>query len=236
MKKILFLDLETTGIDPKTCYILEYAGILTNENLETIKSSSFLINQNMELSETVKEITGIHETLSQDGYENDVGISKIQKKIDEADILVAHNGFGFDFKVLETNGINLTGKHLIDTYIHYEPSKYVKSKELFYLVAKLGLMPVASHRALPDCIDLLRLCEKAGFNSIYEKSKYKLMLIQANASRETKDRISGFGFRWTGKNWIKVIPENLFDNLQKILREKDVSLSILISELDWREI
>ena len=46
---LVFLDLETTGLKPETCYVLEVAAIITDDNLVEVARKQFLIRPNFGL-------------------------------------------------------------------------------------------------------------------------------------------------------------------------------------------
>ncbi len=107
------LDLETTGLDPKTDAIIEIAAIkfslvfdgekITIQNPE---ERNMLINPWIPLPDEVTMITGITQKM----LEWRVRWEEIREKVDEFigknSIILGHNVF-FDVTMLETHGINL---------------------------------------------------------------------------------------------------------------------------------
>lgn len=223
MKKILILDFETTGVDPAICKPIEFAGILCNEALVVISSDSFLINQDVEIAEEIEELTGISTSLLQsEGISPEIAKQKIQEIINEADILVAHNGLAFDFKILQNIGIIFTGKLLVDTLVHIDYPKSVRCKKLECLC---GITD--AHRALADCKGLCDLIVKFGLEKTLERAKQKVIKAIAQVGYAEKDKAKNAGFGWNGKDWIKEVLECDLQALISKMKKENVSLKIL---------
>jgi|LGVF01.2.fsa_nt_gb DNA polymerase III epsilon subunit family exonuclease len=92
-KSIVFFDLETTGLDPKEDRIIEIGFLEVDfKTLEVVNELNLLINQDVEISEKITEITGITKKMLE---ENGVGefemFTKIQDFIKDESLLVAYN-------------------------------------------------------------------------------------------------------------------------------------------------
>lgn len=238
MKKILIIDFETIGVDPNTCQIIEVACILCNEKCEILESFSFLVDPKENVPLKTTEITGIYDDLINfKSSQKNIAISRIKNAVEEADVLVAHNGYKFDFKILEVLGMEIFDKKiLIDTMYHLKFSKFTTSKRLTHLCADKGIFFQDSHRALSDCLALLALLRVDGFEVSFKKSQEKLMQVIAKVSKETKDKASSEGFKWNGVHWWKIIFESEFKELEQIMKEKDVVLQIQIADLKLQDL
>ena len=160
--RIIFYDLETTGVDPKNDEIIE---IGAKDNLGNVFDK--LINPNREVSQKITELTGIsNEKLK---YRNNM--ERSYEKINEwfdfekknknvETYLIAHNGDNFDYKFLSKH-FKIKCKS-IDTLtlfrklLPYRPSHSIKSLcELYEIDCS------KHHRALEDVIILEKLFNKA---------------------------------------------------------------------------
>lgn len=152
IKDYICLDIETTGLNPKTDKIIEFGAVKVRDN-EVVDTLSFFVNPGRNLSEKVKELTGITDYDLQDKPFIDEVLTQIEEFIGE-DILIGHNIL-FDFSFLKkafTNQKKVFEKKGIDTLKlarKYLPE--IESKRLDFLCQyyKIGHN---SHRALGDAL------------------------------------------------------------------------------------
>lgn len=156
--RFVAIDLETTGLDPMKDTIIEVAAILFDiEKKEDgqIKISiqgerSMLVNPGREISEEVSLITGITNSmvLGKPTW-NDIQ-GRVSQFLEDA-IIVGHNVL-FDISMLETHGIQLKERVILDTFELSEIfSQDSESLNLGFLAKRYGLSAgEAEHRALGD--------------------------------------------------------------------------------------
>tara|TARA_B100001121_G_C18464703_1_gene514932 strand:+ start:205 stop:759 length:555 start_codon:yes stop_codon:yes gene_type:complete len=165
--RVIFYDLETTGLDSENDKIIEIAGKDNNGEI-----FSKLINPKVNISNKIEEITGISNNNVK--YRNNIeqNRSKIEEWFDfgnKTNYLVAHNGDNFDLKFISPI-FDIKCNHL-DSLKFFrkllrQPSYSIKSLcELFNINTK------GHHRALNDVIILEQLFNKG--LEIY-KLKYNL--------------------------------------------------------------
>lgn len=145
-------DLETTGLEPTTCEIIEI-GALKYKNNELVEEFSVLIKPKSNISETIVGITGITDEMVKDA----LGIEEILPKFLEfiGDLtLVAHNS-SFDLSFIEENikrlGLNMINNKNIDTVAlarEYIPKVYNYKLTTLKNYFKLDF---GSHRSIDDC-------------------------------------------------------------------------------------
>ena len=112
-KPFVVLDLETSGIDPKSADIIEVA-MIRYENGKEVARYDDLIKVDYELPDIITVITGItDEDLEKDGRSADEVYKEINKVIKGA-YMVGHN-INFDYAFLKSAGIDLDILGLIDT-------------------------------------------------------------------------------------------------------------------------
>jgi oligoribonuclease len=85
MNKLLWVDLETTGLDEKTCAILEVAAIITTQDLKVIDRFTLVVHQEPEVLAGMNEWCKNQHTKS--GLVEEVKMSFIT--IDKADEILA---------------------------------------------------------------------------------------------------------------------------------------------------
>lgn len=146
--KYIVLDIETTSLDQENTSILEVAALLVSNGSVIDKFSSFIKYED-EIPDTTRNITGITEEMVKDAPPSEEVMDKLKSFIRGYPV-VSHNGFSFDFPILERDGIKFDEKYdsmelaffVLPTSPHghsmRELTKYFKLEE-------------APHRALKDC-------------------------------------------------------------------------------------
>jgi predicted DnaQ family exonuclease/DinG family helicase len=148
-KPFVVLDLETSGIDPKSSDIIEVAMIRYEKGKEVGRYSD-LIKIDYELPEIITAITSItDEMLLKKGKEKEDVLKKVEKMLKGA-YLVGHN-INFDFAFLQTAKVKMQISGLIDTVQLAQvmlPS--AASYSLEALTDDLNISHEQKHRAMGD--------------------------------------------------------------------------------------
>tara|TARA_Y100000591_G_scaffold326873_1_gene350327 strand:- start:1016 stop:1573 length:558 start_codon:yes stop_codon:yes gene_type:complete len=156
--RIIFYDLETTGVDPENDEIIE---IGAKDNYGNIYEK--LINPNKEIPKKIEELTGI--TNNKIKYRNSLeqSYNNIEEwfNFDNKNIyLIAHNGDNFDYKFL-SKYFDIKCK-CIDTLILYRKLlPYQRSHSIKTLCETYNIDSSKHHRALEDVLILEKLYNKA---------------------------------------------------------------------------
>lgn len=150
LENFIVVDLETTGLDPKTDKIIEI-GALKIQNGTVVGSFSELVNPGRKLEERIVEITGIcDEDLKDASYIEEV----LPKFLDFAgeEVLLGHSIL-FDYSFLKKAAVNQKisfERQGIDTLrIARRHLPHLESRSLPYL-CKHYKIPHQPHRALSD--------------------------------------------------------------------------------------
>tara|TARA_B000000565_G_C23703133_1_gene346531 strand:+ start:21 stop:575 length:555 start_codon:yes stop_codon:yes gene_type:complete len=154
--RIIFYDLETTGLDCNTDQIIEIAG---KDNTGNIFSK--LINPKKEINKKIEEITGISNNNIK--YRNT--IEQNRKKIEEwfdfnnkDNYLIAHNGDNFDLKFI-SKVFNISCKS-IDSLKFFKKLVRQHSYSIKNLCELFNINTKGHHRALNDVLILEKLFNK----------------------------------------------------------------------------
>ena len=154
------IDLETTGLNPKTDKIIEI-GIVRVENNEVIKEWETLVNPDRKLEERIIELTGIHD----EQLSSAPGIEEVLPKLLEiADdsILLGHSVL-FDYSFVKKAAVNQRmsfERNGIDTLkIARKYLAHLESRSLPCLCGYYGINHTA-HRALHDAKATVELYRK----------------------------------------------------------------------------
>lgn len=162
-----YFDFESTGLDPQSDRIVEFALILKNGDEELCRASS-IVNSDVPISDEASEVNGI----SQEQIDSAVMSQKdmcllFYSLLKMKPLLIAHNAF-FDFSFLyytlcrefsESMAENtLFPCNVLDTLTVSRDRTYYPNK-LGELIDRYGLNAVNSHKALDDVEALIALYE-----------------------------------------------------------------------------
>ncbi|MDD3149361.1 MAG: helicase C-terminal domain-containing protein [Candidatus Gastranaerophilales bacterium] len=183
----IILDIETTGLDLNNSAIIEVAALLVNGNAIKQKFSS-LVRYNGVLPETIKRITGITEDMLAVGNPLPEVIADLQNFIGKRPV-VAHNGFSFDFPILERDGLKFNGKEKYDSieFAFFVLPTSVNGHSTEALAQHFSMEEVA-HRALNDCETTFEILRR--LRSEYSKKPKK--------NREALNHLANYvGWWWS---------------------------------------
>jgi len=151
--KILYLDLETTGLDTARDRVVEFGLMLEDETTGKVESFEALVNPGMPIPEEVSAIHGIRDEDVKDQPSLSQSLPKIQEWIESCDILAGYN-VSFDLKVLMAEArrvsvpLPLHSKRIWDMqkiFFHHEP-RTLSAAMKFYCQREID----GAHRALND--------------------------------------------------------------------------------------
>lgn len=223
----MIIDFETTGVDPESCEIIEFAYILCDENLNVLMSASHLIKPINRLPKEIVELTGITDDMLKFGtYLSDYQ-QHFPSLLKEVKTIIAHNGINFDFQILKRLGCDLSDKVLVDTLIHLPLKKTTTSKRLNHLCADYEIFLTNGHRALNDCQALHSLLSKFDFQEIVNRAKSKIIDTVAIVSYEKKEIVKKLGFMWQDGKWRKQVLECEIKQLENTLKQDDISIETI---------
>ncbi|MFZ9888549.1 MAG: oligoribonuclease [Myxococcota bacterium] len=154
----VWVDLEMTGLDDKTCCILQIAAIITDENLQEIASMDVVVWQPESRLETMSPFVrkmhtdnGLHDRLRASGTSNEDAERKI------LELLTAHvpyrRGILAGNSIWQDRRFLIRHMPLVEQYLHYRQIDVSTLKVLsgaFY--GQRGLPPTkaSTHTALED--------------------------------------------------------------------------------------
>ena len=204
----LFVDVETTGLDPQSDEIIELAMVRfsygpdgtiysVEEAFQGLREPSIVITPE------ITRLTGIDQNMVAGHAINPAEIAAL---VEPADLILAHNA-AFDRKFLE---------RFCDTFVHKPwactqsqidwKSESFEGTRLGYLAQGAGFF-YDRHRALNDCyaaIALLALplpqsgtATLAALLAVARKAQVRLFATQAPF--DMKDRLRARGYRWNGE-------------------------------------
>jgi DNA polymerase III alpha subunit (gram-positive type) len=184
MDRIVYLDIETTGLNPYNSYIIEIA---VKDNIGNEWSS--LIKSPVKLSYKIVELTRItDEMLIKDGIEIKEGLNKLLEfiegtniKCDRARWIIGHNLIGFDWAFIYCHflfnkiKIDRIKYKLLDTYrmAQYLYRDEYQSYKLVSLCEKNGIKGGGFHRAMNDVYATEKL-----YNNMYKEFKKKGIKVE----------------------------------------------------------
>lgn len=182
LKDYLAVDIETTGLNPKTDRIIEIGAVRVRGG-EIAESRDWLINPRCSLPEFVVNLTGITEAMLADAPAIDSVISEFADFCGD-DVLLGHHIIT-DYSFLKRNAVNRKipfEKKGIDTL---KPSRVIfadmEKKTLSFLCERLGIASERNHRAADDALATVRLynllAEKASGNEEWEKLLRPIQLV-----------------------------------------------------------
>jgi DNA helicase II / ATP-dependent DNA helicase PcrA len=152
LDRYIVLDVETTGKDPVSCAIVEFAAVRV-ENGQIVSEMNTLVNPEQPISAQAEAVHRI-----------DAGMVKNQRTIRQIwseirsflgdEMIVAHNGFNFDFIILDRIALEIDGQRLpnrrLDTLAIARNLYPDLSNSVDSLMSRLNIKSSIRHRALGD--------------------------------------------------------------------------------------
>ena len=161
LEDYVVIDLEMTGLNPKTDRILELAAIRMRKGQEVARFSQ-LVNPQVPISEKITELTGITQAQALAGAEEEETVGAFLEFLGE-DVLVGQNVI-FDYSFLKQWAVNhklQMEKQAVDTlklaraFLPVEQKKDLESLCRYFAVPR-----VHAHRALDDARETALIFEK----------------------------------------------------------------------------
>lgn len=158
MKDFVVLDLETTGLTPKTDRILEIGAIKVVDGEVKERYSTF-INPQMEIPPRITSLTGITEAMVKDAPRRDEAVRTLVEFCKDLPLL-GHNIL-FDYSFVKHDAVNLGlefEKEALDTLtIARQALPELESRSLEFLCGYFGIRRENAHRAMDDAQETLEL-------------------------------------------------------------------------------
>lgn len=223
--KILFVDTETTSLDPKTGRIVEIAASLycSQEN-RLIRSLCFILSD-----DTIKitpEITAINGITQKAIDELGVDFRSVfpllyNNFVEKSDYLCAHN-VPFDCAFIEAEnerfGFPKWEKPWIDTSVDLPYPFSITTRKLTHLAAEHGFLNPFPHTALADVLTAYAIFTEYELGDILKRQGSPTILIAAMVDYANRIKASGRGYRWNPslKRWTKFIKTNELEAEKKL--------------------
>jgi len=159
-RSYIALDLETTGLNPKTDRILEIGAVRVSDG-RIEDTYSVFVDSGMSIPAYITELTGIDNEMVKDGISTEAAIRELTDFCSGYDLL-GHN-IMFDFSFVKRNAVNcgLTfEKNGIDTLkIAKKHLSNLPSRRLGELCGYYKIVQDNKHRAYDDAVAASRLYE-----------------------------------------------------------------------------
>ena len=217
--KILGIDTETTGLDPKKDSITEIGLVLYDTEMRApVRISGFLVKGGL-ITEEITRITGITQAaIDTYGYSAESSKAAFATFARQADYFCAHNA-PFDNGFLVAGGYTTPDvAKWIDTRTDLPPEAYKlgKSASLKYLCADHGFLYEA-HRAVSDVLAMFKLMAMYDIEAIVKRSQIPNVEVRASVSFDDRLLAKERSYYWAAdrKLWVKPM------KLDEVQREKD---------------
>ena len=217
-RRLVILDTETTGLDPRNEQIIELAMLSVDVDTATgLPVGMVEIYEDFEdpgkpIPPAIVQITGIDSAMVQGHRLND---ARVNEMVARADLIVAHNA-GFDRPFVEARLPVFVGKAWACSFAGIDwKAQGAGSAKLEFLAHECGLFYDA-HRAQVDCHALLQVLARplpkdaqtglARLIDAAQNTRYKLRAV--GAPFESKDKLKARGYRWDGEGrvWSTTLP------------------------------
>ena len=222
------VDFETTGLNVNEDRIIEVGAVIwdTDRHAPVLMMSHF-IEVDVPLSDEITKITGItSHDLEMWGHLPTVGLGLLLDFMREAEVVVAHNGTGFDKPLLEAEVArhHLTTQYpllpWIDTSLDVPYPEMIKTRKLTHLAAEHGFLNPFAHRAVSDVLTMLKILSHYDVSEVLATSKLPTIRLVAVVKKpwhdlapegkKENDLARARGYRWDGakKQWLKHVKQN----------------------------
>ncbi|AYO81041.1 3'-5' exonuclease [Methylobacterium brachiatum] len=245
----VFLDLETTGLDPAMHEVIEIALVpftysADGQILNVEEPYCSFQDPFMPISPEITKLTGITPEMVQGSM---IDVAEVERIIADASWICAHNSrFDRPFAEQITPAFARKRWACSLTQVPWKEEGFGGAK-LGYLLADLGFF-ASFHRAHEDCLAAIEILsrrlpksETTAFAKLIEAAEAPVYRVWASlAPFERKDALKARGYRWNGtpnpgrpKAWYRDLPEDLvgleFEYLRREIYGYDAD--ILITEV-----
>ncbi|MGJ8530792.1 MAG: 3'-5' exonuclease [Alphaproteobacteria bacterium] len=237
----LFVDVETTGLDPEKDEIIEIAMLpfrysLEGIVIEVLEPFDHLREPSLPIPPAVTALTGITDEMVTG---QKIDLNEISELAETADLVIAHNA-AFDRRFLERLCQIFCTKPWACSMADIDWSaEGFEGTKLAYLAMDCGFF-YDRHRATNDCFAGVELLARtlprsgvSGLSNLLVRARQTTWRIWAtNSSFEFKDDLKARGYRWNGeengrpKAWYLDLPVEL----------KDAELDFLWSDIYKRKV
>jgi len=208
--RLLFFDLETTGLDPEKDLIIEGAGVLWETGINTyVKMFSTLVydeHKTPVLDPVIVVKTGItNDMLKHYGVTYERFAKAMYSLVEIADGVVAHNGTAFDFLFIKAefarNGLHLNeNKIYVDTKTDLPYPDSITTRNLVHLAAEHGFVNPFPHRALPDTLTMQHLFAQYPLDEVLALAQEPLETVVAKVEFKNNKLAKERGYFWDSDN------------------------------------
>lgn len=209
MKKLLLLDVESTGLDPAKDHLAEVGLVQWSvEHHCTLASASWLVRAP---SNEAEKINRIPAAALVDAAEPDRVRELVRRWAEPCDAVMAHNA---DF---DRQWVPDLGKPWIDSAWDLELPVACSDRKLTDIMLAHGLAVLDAHRALTDCQMMARLLERCvelcwDVDNMLAKAlrpKVRVVAINHGFDAAKNQLYKTAGFRWSpeSKEWWRLLPE-----------------------------
>ena len=212
--KILGVDVETTGLDPTACRVIEVGAVLWDtDRAAPLEIFSSLLRLPIPVPEEITAITGITAgMLREHGREPDAVFSELMVMACKADYWLAHQAdFDRAFLMAEGAAAGVPWMHLpwIDTKMDLPFPRDMATRKLTYLATEHGFLNPFPHRAVFDVMTALRLFSQYPLDAVMALQRSPVVKIVAQVSFDEKEKAKSAGFHWEPerKSWCLDVKE-----------------------------
>ena len=222
--RVVAIDLETSGLDPASCFITEIgwclfdtdrsAPLMTGGGLTAAPSGEF--EAHPELSPEIVALTGITDADCEEfGFSPRALLGQVSTLFTDhgAERFVAHNA-PFDRSFLEPAAAavgftGLVGRPWIDTRTDLPLADEATSGRLQHLLADHGIIQPFRHRALFDALGCCLLLQKYPIAEVIRRADAPSVTLVALVSFDEKELAKARRYRWDGatKTWTKTLKD-----------------------------
>ncbi len=251
----VIFDLETTGRDVERCGIVEIAAVKV-KNDQIVDEFQSLVNPQMPIEKEARQIHKITEADIKDAPVIEDIWDSFRAFIGDA-LLIAHNGYAFDFKIIDRINRQLERPKLAgrryDTLVLARKIYYAQRNSIDALADRFKLHAGVRHRALDDVKVLYRIFREMQkeLNNRQEKTAGEdlteyvaLCNMVENTLRSTEDRIFfTAGVRKLLSPWSRILKqyvkqfkmdiEEVRSNLEKVAARTRTAVSPYNTDEDF---
>lgn len=217
--KIVGVDFETTGLDPKADRIIECGAVLYDWDTKMpLQLLSDFVLPERPIPEEITKLTGItDELVDANGASEREVLTDFTCMLLSADYVMAHFGNDFDRLFFKEACIRLGWDvpegQWIDSANDIKYPESIKTRNLRHLAAEHNFLNSFSHRAVFDVLTMLKVASNYNIEEIIARSKEPTLYVQAVVSFDEKEFAKERGYRWCAakKIWWKQLKQSDYE-------------------------